>query len=545
MALDLQGIKNKVFIALDGSVKHHKKYKKISHFIEWIIILNVIAVVAETFEPLEAAYGKYFDMFEVFSVTIFLIEYLLMLWIADYMYPSKNFLTSALKRITSWSGIIDLLAIMPFFLPLIWSMDLRHLRILRLSRIVRIFRTEKYNHSLRLIAKILSEKRRELLGTLIIAVAVLVVASTLFYYIEKPAQPDKLPNIVNAFWWCIITLTTIGYGDMVPVTLVGKIIGSLIAVFGVLLMAIPIGILSTGFVQNMEALSKQKRLSVIRNIIKDAFRKKYSQHLGCEVMRGAISIEAIRVALEISDEEIIKLAEGKNDFRYRRLLVFENGTINRKLCLEYRICNTEYGIYNRRPSDICIVCPESYSKQSIGYLSYCVAEMLKCSHISNEFYGEEAEITNETFNDKGIDHDATCNFTINKEYLTETSAVPIAFISWKNHLKSLAEKKVTFFILDKDSSMESDTIIISGSHQVDEKKTDLFIKNLSDEISLNITQRLHIIKQPIHSQEHILNYLSSCAQGRVYYISLPINSVIRNTFPMAACIGRAIQKMMT
>lgn len=216
-----------------------------------LIFLNVTAIVLESFEPLHARYAQTFHAFELFSIAVFSAEYLARLFTADLKYPKLSPARAVGKYLLSPMAIIDLLAVLPAFLHLLIPFDLRILRILRLLRLARLFKLKRYMRSLQLIQEVITEKRAELSATVFVSFIVLVVSSTLMYYVERDEQPDAFPNIVAAFWWAICTLTTVGYGDVVPATVGGKIISSIIAVLGIGLVALPTGILSASFIEKL------------------------------------------------------------------------------------------------------------------------------------------------------------------------------------------------------------------------------------------------------------------------------------------------------
>jgi len=218
------------------------------YFIMGLIILNVIAVILESIPTIKATTGNLFRVFEVVSVIIFSLEYLMRIYVSDLTHPSKSRFKSVLKFIFSAYGLIDLLAILPFYLPFLIKIDLRFLRLLRLMRFLRLLKLNRYNNSLKLIWEVIKEKRTEMSVTGFVTLLVLLIASFLMYYIEGNAQPDKFSNILDCFWWAVATLTTVGYGDVYPVTGFGKFISGLIAILGIGLVALPTGIISSGFI---------------------------------------------------------------------------------------------------------------------------------------------------------------------------------------------------------------------------------------------------------------------------------------------------------
>ncbi len=224
-----------------------------------LIVLNVIAVILDTIPEINKAIGQLLWIFEIISVIIFSIEYLLRIFISDLTYPSSNRIKSVFKFMFSFYGLIDLFAIIPFYVPFLIKIDLRFLRILRLMRFFRLLKINRYNSSLNLIWSVIKEKKEELAVTGFVSLFVLLLASFLMYYVEGEAQPDKFPNIIACFWWAISTLTTVGYGDVYPITGIGKIVSGLIAVLGIGLIALPTGIVSAGFMEKIGKNHKESR----------------------------------------------------------------------------------------------------------------------------------------------------------------------------------------------------------------------------------------------------------------------------------------------
>ena len=220
-----------------------------------VIGVNVVAIVIETLPWVTPRLARVLYLLEVVSVVLFTVEYVLRLWTARYRRPGQGGLAGALRFAVSPAGLIDLLAIVPFYLPLI-GVDLRFVRVLRIARFLRLLKLGRYLRSVSLFGKVVRERRDELLITVMMTALVLLVASILMYYIEGEAQSDKFPNILSSLWWAVVTLTTIGYGDVVPVTGWGRLLSGLVAVMGIGLVAVPTGIVSSGFI---EELAKRRR----------------------------------------------------------------------------------------------------------------------------------------------------------------------------------------------------------------------------------------------------------------------------------------------
>lgn len=216
-----------------------------------LIVLNVIALTLETIPRINESIGESLRLFELVSVIVFSIEYIIRIYVSSLTHPSSSKIKSALKFIFSPYGLIDLLAITPFYLPLLIKIDLRFLRILRLMRFFRVFKINRYNNSLNLIISVIKEKKSDLALTGFVSLLILFVASFLMYYVEGNAQPDKFPDILSCLWWAISTLTTVGYGDVYPITGLGKFISGIIAVLGIGLVALPTGLVSAGFIEKI------------------------------------------------------------------------------------------------------------------------------------------------------------------------------------------------------------------------------------------------------------------------------------------------------
>lgn len=213
-----------------------------------LILLNVAAFAASTVETLHARYGAAFEAFNAFSVTVFTVEYLLRLWscVEIPVFRSMPHWRARLNFAVRPLMIIDFLAIAPFYLTFFFDIDLRVLRVLRLFRFLKLAR---YSPALVSLGRVIANERRALLGALLVMMALILFASTGIYFIERSAQPDVFGSIPDAAWWALATLTTVGYGDVVPLTPLGKMFGGLMMIFGLGMFALPIGIIATGFSQ--------------------------------------------------------------------------------------------------------------------------------------------------------------------------------------------------------------------------------------------------------------------------------------------------------
>lgn len=214
--------------------------KLIGLFIQSLIFLSLICFTVETLPDLSPLTLQILNITEIFTVIVFTLEYCLRIYAA----PRKR------DFIFSVSGIIDLLAILPFYLPT--SIDLRTLRILRLLRLVRIFKMVRYNKALHRFKRALIIAREELILFWVIALITLYISSVGIYYFEHEAQPEAFASIFHCFWWALITLTTVGYGDMYPVTAGGQFFTFFVLMIGLGVIAVPTGLITSALNQARE-----------------------------------------------------------------------------------------------------------------------------------------------------------------------------------------------------------------------------------------------------------------------------------------------------
>jgi voltage-gated potassium channel len=251
-------IKDRIYRLVEKGDHGHRINRIFDYFIMTLILLSVFSIILESISEINIKYRQPLIIFNYISIIIFSVEYLMRLYISDLTFPSNSRIKSLLKFMFSTYGIIDLLAIIPFYLPMFIKMDLRFLRVLRLTRFLRILKVNRYNNSLNLIGAVIKEKKSELAVTGFVTFLVLLLASFLMYYIEGDKQPDKFPNIIASFWWAVATLTTVGYGDVYPITALGKVISGVIALMGIGLVALPTGIISSGFMSKIENQNNKK-----------------------------------------------------------------------------------------------------------------------------------------------------------------------------------------------------------------------------------------------------------------------------------------------
>jgi voltage-gated potassium channel len=245
-------LKKKIFELVDARYDDQDATRYLNLGMLILISLNVIAAILETREGLYFRYKTVFDVFEVFSVAIFTLEYIVRIWTCTEYPEYRNPVTGRLRFALSPFMLIDLVSFLPFYIP-VWGLDLRMIRVVRLFRLFRLMKMGRYSRSLSTIQKVLRTKKEELGLTIFSGVVLLIIASSLLYIVEHDVQPERFASIPDAMWWGVVTLTTVGYGDVYPVTALGKFIGALIAILGIGLFALPAGIIASGFAAELQA----------------------------------------------------------------------------------------------------------------------------------------------------------------------------------------------------------------------------------------------------------------------------------------------------
>lgn len=261
-----QKLKKRTFEIIEKSEKGDTVSKIFDFFILVLICVNVLSVFVETFK-ISSRVRTILSDIELFSIIIFSIEFILRVWAAEFLYENLSPIKSKIKYIFSFMALIDLFAILPFYIPFVIKVDLRVLRILRLFRLSRIVKANRYTKSLQKVIDVIKDKSAELFSAILMLFILMLISSVLIYYIESPAQPDVYTNALSGLWWSIAIFTSVWLGDIYPITAAGKILCALMAVFGVAIIAVPTGIISSGFVESgAENEDDDKQLQMLKEI---------------------------------------------------------------------------------------------------------------------------------------------------------------------------------------------------------------------------------------------------------------------------------------
>ncbi len=241
----------RVWEVLDEPVARDRLHQFVVAATVTLISLNVLAVIVGSVQQIHDRFAVELYLFEVFSVTVFSVEYLARLWACTADPRFRAPVLGRLRHLRRPLSIIDLMAIAPFYLSFFVT-DGGLLRVLWTFRLLRILMLLRYTRALEVIWRVFRAKREELMIAGIVIVVLLAVSSCLMYFAERGAQPDHYSDIPSAMWWAVVTITTVGYGDIVPVTPVGRLLASLVALLGVATIALPTAILGAGFVHEFQ-----------------------------------------------------------------------------------------------------------------------------------------------------------------------------------------------------------------------------------------------------------------------------------------------------
>ena len=223
-----------------------------------MLLLNLAVTILYTFDRMELQYGGLLLAIEAITVAFFAVDYILRVWTAPAVFPNLTEFRAIRKYVFSMAGIVDLLSFLPYYLPIFFPTGAAVFRIFRVVRIFRLFQINAYYSSLNVITEVLNSRRQQLVSSVFIILVLMVASSLCMYSLENAAQPEVFSNAFSGIWWAVSTLLTVGYGDIYPITIPGKIVSIFITFLGVGMVAIPTGIISAGFV---DQFSRIKRLS--------------------------------------------------------------------------------------------------------------------------------------------------------------------------------------------------------------------------------------------------------------------------------------------
>ena len=290
-------IRKRCWELLEPGGENDSLSKKVDIFLLCLISLNVLTVILETVESMYINYKIFFQYFEFFSVTVFTIEYIIRLWSCiDQVSVGASNTKKRLNYIFSFAAIVDAIAILPSLIAIIYpSIDLRFIRALR---IIRLLKFSRYSSSINSLLSVMWDQRKSFGAAYFILFIALIISSSGMYLVEKDVQPDKFGSIPHAMWWAIVTLTSVGYGDVYPITSIGKIFGSIIIILGILTVALPSGILAAAFT-DFTRRNQKKYEDKLKHMLQDDFIDDNERK----------ELQKLSEKLNLSEENIVAIEE--------------------------------------------------------------------------------------------------------------------------------------------------------------------------------------------------------------------------------------------
>ncbi len=252
----MKKIRERIFHIIQIGDKSDLPSRVFDIIIVFVIGINIAATLFATFEE-SAPYTNIINQIETVTVIFFTAEYILRIWTADYLYPNKKKPLAILAFVFSFYGIVDFLTFFPFYLPIVFPTGIVALRVFRVIRIFKLFKINPNYDAFNAIVDVINEKKNQMLSSFCMILILMLASSLCMYSLEHEAQPENFRNAFSGIWWSVSTLLTVGYGDIYPITVLGKIMAIFISFLGVGMVAIPTGIISAGFV---EQYTKQRTM---------------------------------------------------------------------------------------------------------------------------------------------------------------------------------------------------------------------------------------------------------------------------------------------
>ncbi len=221
------------------------------------VIVNVAVSIMCTYENLMERFGKTLLIVEGITIAFFALDFILRLFVAKVEYSEETEQKAIVKYLLSFDGIVDLMSFLPYYLPFFFPAGTAAFRMIRIIRVFRLFRINAYHDAISVIAAVIKGKKQQLISSVFIITILMIGSSLCMYSLEHEAQPEVFQNAFSGIWWATSTLLTVGYGDIYPITTMGKLFGIIISFLGVGMVAIPTGIISAGFVDQYTSIKKR------------------------------------------------------------------------------------------------------------------------------------------------------------------------------------------------------------------------------------------------------------------------------------------------
>lgn len=321
----MEKIKKRTYDIINLGTRYDLPSKLFDYFIVSIIIINLFITLFSTFDE-SLKYKNILNIIELITMIIFAIEYGLRFWTAEYLYPKETTSKAKLLYVFSFFGIIDLMTFLPYFLPMqTFATGAIAFRMLRVFRIFRLFKINAQYDSFNVIVEVLNEKRNQIFSSLILIIILMISSSLIMYGLEHDAQPEAFANAFSGIWWSVSTLLTVGYGDIYPITTLGKIMAIIIAFLGVGMVAIPTGIISAGFVEHYTKIKTMHKYALESDVKFVTIKIDKDHPWGNKLIKELNIPKGLILAIIIRKDEVI-ISKGDTKILFEDKLVLGANT---------------------------------------------------------------------------------------------------------------------------------------------------------------------------------------------------------------------------
>ncbi len=301
-------LRSKVYRLLDASELAYRPARMINKLLIWVIVANVAAATIESSIQMDAAWRRAFFTFELLSVAVFSVEYVLRVWVSvdSPAFQGLPPWRARLRYMRTPLALVDFLAVAPFYLSFLVPVDMRYLRLFRLLRLLKL---SHHMQGLDIFGHVLRSEAKTLAAAIFTMLILVFIAASMMFSVEHQAQPEAFGSVFQAIWWAVVTMTTVGYGDVTPITLPGRLIGIVIMLLGVGTVALPAGMLAARFSEELQARKDQLTASVMDALKDGRVNTSERDHL-----------EQLKDELDLPDDVLqrimeLRQAEGVNRVR--------------------------------------------------------------------------------------------------------------------------------------------------------------------------------------------------------------------------------------
>lgn len=382
----IQQFKKELNRVFDDNLHTKQWHNYVDYAIIGLIIISTLEVFASTFPGAEQQFGGLLKFIDLFTTIVFTIEVTLRIWNADMLDPKYKGFWGRVRYCFSFYGLIDLLSTYPFYVSFFFPIPYTALKVLRIARLLRVFR---YMHSFRLLSSAIKSKKSELWVSLQFLGIVTIILSLILYFVEHNAQPEVYENGWDSVLWAFLQYIGDpgGFADTPPVTIAGQVIAACVGILGIAIFAVPAGLIGSGFTEVMEAEQKEEELKENAKNINELMLVRSIKRENIFWPAKNLSFGDIKLNLGLSEEEILKAITLTNNIRVMNLaLAVNEGPKNDMLVANQFYTNTPYGSHVERGSNVTIVNPIGPGDNGLSFFDWHIAQLGGFNYVANEFF---------------------------------------------------------------------------------------------------------------------------------------------------------------